>query len=155
VLSVARHADPDPTGWRDRARDPAVRADQAALVELIRTVPVADQSVPLLLALDRRLPSDSPERLPFLRRIHLAHPADVWVNLRLGEVVERKSPSEAVRYYQAVVAIRPRTAIGYSHLGWALSGVGRREEALEQYRQAAALNAADASAHHIIAAALS
>ena len=43
VLSVARRADPDPTGWRDRARDPAVRADQAALAELVRAIPVADE----------------------------------------------------------------------------------------------------------------
>src|SRR5262249_12018306 len=84
VMSVARRAAPDPTGWRDRARDPAVRFDQAALVKVVRTAPVADPCVSLFLALDRQLKSDSPERLPFLRRVHLAHPEDFWVNLRLG-----------------------------------------------------------------------
>ena len=47
--------DPDPTGWRARARDPEVLKDPAALDEVIRTAPVADESVQLLLALERRL----------------------------------------------------------------------------------------------------
>jgi serine/threonine-protein kinase len=155
VMSVARRADPDPTGWRDRARDPAVRADQSALVELIKTAPVADQSVSLLLALDRQLRSDSPERLPFLWRVHQAHPEDFWVNLRLGQVVQGKSPAEAARYYQAAVAIRPRTATGYSHLGGALFNAGRAEEAVEQYRRAADIDPASPFTHVMIALVLS
>jgi eukaryotic-like serine/threonine-protein kinase len=154
AMRVARLADPDPTGWRDRARDPAVRADPAALVELIRTAPVAGQSVPLLLALDRQLPYDSMERLPFLRRVHQAHPGDFWANLRLGVVVQQKSPAEAVRYYQAAVALRPRTAVGYSHLGWVLLLAGRREEAVEHYRQAVDLDPTAVSSHHYLAGVL-
>src|SRR5262249_19433724 len=127
ALAVARHADQDPTGWRDRARDPAVLLDQAALVEVIRTAPVADQPVPLLLALARRLPYDSPERLPFLRRVQQAHPGDFWANLRLAEVVERESPEEALRYCQAAVALRPGTAAAHSRLGLVLLGAGRVE----------------------------
>jgi hypothetical protein len=61
VLDVARRADPDPTGWRDRARDPNLWADQAALAEVIRTAPVAEQSVPLLLALSFQLKLDNKE----------------------------------------------------------------------------------------------
>src|SRR5262245_36310252 len=69
VLIVARFADPNPTGWRARARDPAVRENPTALAEVIDTAPVADQPPQLLLALDKHLKPDSPERLPFLRRV--------------------------------------------------------------------------------------
>ncbi len=138
VLSVARRADPDPTGWRDRARDPNLRTDQAALAEVIRTAPVADESVPLLLALSVQSRPDSEERLPFLKRIQQAHPGDFWANIALGERLEgrEKQPAEAIRYYQAAVAIRPRTAFGHFKLGMALSSVGRLEEAAGQFRQA-------------------
>src|SRR5262249_33084526 len=51
LLAVARIADPDPQGWRDRVRDPASWEDPAALAKLVRTVPVNEPSVSLLLAL--------------------------------------------------------------------------------------------------------
>jgi eukaryotic-like serine/threonine-protein kinase len=136
VLGVAQRADPDPTGWRARARDPAVRADQAALVEVIKTAPVADQSVPLLLALERQLKSDSKERLPFLKQIQLAHPGDFWANLKLADLLcQGNKPAEAIRYYQAAVAIRPEIALGHHNLGLALLVTGRTEEAVEQFRR--------------------
>ena len=78
---MARLADQDPTGWRNRARDPAIRANQAALVELVKSAPVAEESGPLLVALSRQLKPDDPERLPFLKRIHKAHPRDFRVNV--------------------------------------------------------------------------
>jgi serine/threonine-protein kinase len=155
VLSVARLADPDPTGWRARARDPAVRADQAALVAVIQAAPVADQSVPLLLALDRHLTSGSPERLPFLKKVQKAHPSDFWANLTLGgALVQEHQPGEAIRYYQAAVAIRPRASLGHHELGSALSMTGRTEEAVEQYRRAVGLDPTSVFTHQWLALAL-
>jgi eukaryotic-like serine/threonine-protein kinase len=138
VLDVARRADPDPTGWRDRARDPDLWVDQVALAEVIRTAPVAEQSVPLLQALSVQLKPDNKERLAFLKRIQQAHPGDFWANIALGEMLEgrEKNPAEAIRYYQAAVSLRPRTAFGYLKLGMALSSTSRLEEAAEQFRQA-------------------
>jgi eukaryotic-like serine/threonine-protein kinase len=138
ILEVARRADPDPTGWRDRARDPNLRADQAALVELIRTASVADQSTSLLLARYNQLKHDSKERLPFLKRIQKAHPADFWANIALAErlATSEQNPAEAIRYYQASLSIRPRTAYCHFRLGTALSSAGRLEEAAEQFREA-------------------
>jgi serine/threonine-protein kinase len=138
ILAVARKADPDPTDWRDRARDPPVRINHAALVELIKTAPVADESVPLLLALDRQLYGLSKDRLPFLLRVQQAHPGDFWVNLTLGDVLFQESKAgEAIRYYQAAVGIRPRMAYAYYQLGMALMMSGRLAEAVEHVRQAA------------------
>ena len=51
-------ADPDPTGWRNRARDPVSRGEPGSpLRRSIKTARVADQPVPLLLALDGKLPN--------------------------------------------------------------------------------------------------
>jgi serine/threonine-protein kinase len=138
VLDVARRADPDPTGWRDRARNPDLWTDQAALAEVIRTAPVAEESVPLLLALSFQLKPDNKERLPFMKRIQQAHPGDFWANIAVGEMLEgrAKNPAEAIRYYQAAVAIRPGMALGYLKLGLALSSAGRLEEAAGQFRRA-------------------
>jgi serine/threonine-protein kinase len=138
ALGVARRADPgpEPTGWRARARDPDVLRAPAALAEVIKTAPVADQPPQLLLALARRLKSDSPERLTFLTRIQHAHPGDFWVNLRLADALyEKNQRAEALRYYQAAVAIRPRTALGYQRLGEALLKAVRTEEAVELFRR--------------------
>jgi serine/threonine-protein kinase len=137
VLTVARLADPDPTGWRARARDPAVRENPAALAEVIDTATVADQPPQLLLALGKHLKPDSPERLPFLRRVQRAHPGDFWANLSLGDaLLGRFQLAEAIRYYQAAVAIRPQVELGYRRLGFALGTASRIEEGVESDRRA-------------------
>src|SRR5262249_45618900 len=55
LLEVARQADPDTRGWRDRVRDPVAWANPAVLGKLARTAPVEEQTVQLLVALGRRL----------------------------------------------------------------------------------------------------
>jgi serine/threonine-protein kinase len=138
ALDVARRADPDPTGWRDRARDPAVRSDQAALSELIRTSSAPEEPVSLLLALETHLSRDSKERLPFLRRVQQAHPGDFWASITLGNLLLswEKRPAEAARYYQAAVSLRPRALLGRFQLGLALEWSGSLEEAAGQFRRA-------------------
>jgi serine/threonine-protein kinase len=133
VLDVARRADPDPAGWRDRARDPAVRVDKTTLVAVIRAAPVAEQPVTLLLALETSLDFRSRERAPFLKKVQQAHPGDFWANLALADALRLENqPGEAVRYCQAAVAIRPQTAFGHHMLAVTLSAAGRKEEADEQ-----------------------
>lgn len=140
VLAVARRSDPDPTGWRDRCRDPVVRSDEAALVDVIKTIPVVEPFVPLYLAISMQLGRLSKERLPFLKRVQEAHPGDFWVNLALADVVGRENGLEAIRYYQAAVSIRPRLALGHDNLGRALLRAGRPEEAVVSLRQAVDLD---------------
>ena len=136
LLKVARGAadpGPNPTGWRARARDPAVRADQAALLEVAKDAPVADQPPQLLLALARGLKFDSPEKLSFLQRIQRAHAGDFWANLKLADELSRiGQKEEAIRYYQAAVASNPRVSLGYHNLALALLLTKRTEEAVAQ-----------------------
>jgi serine/threonine-protein kinase len=71
LLAVAQKADPDPQGWRDRIRDPASWENPVALAELARTVPVSEQSVPLLLALGERLEVAGAEADPLIGVTHI------------------------------------------------------------------------------------
>jgi eukaryotic-like serine/threonine-protein kinase len=148
VLAVARKADPDSTGWRDRARDPVVQADQVALVELIKSAPVTDHAVSLFLALDKQLDPRRRERLPFLTRIQQAHPGDFSVNCMLGAVlIQERKATEAIRYFQAAVSLRPELALGYDRLGGALCQAGRMEDAVVSFRQAADLDPTSGVSH--------
>src|SRR5207302_9913351 len=97
LLAVARKADPDPHGWRDRIRDPASWEDPAALAELARTVPVSSSSVSLLLALAERLGAAGGDAPAFLKRLQPGHPADFWVNLILGAALPAACPGDACR----------------------------------------------------------
>jgi serine/threonine-protein kinase len=105
LLAVARTADPDPKGWRDRIRDPASCEDRAALEELARTLPVSAQPVPLLLALGERLGAAGGDAPAFLKRVQSEYPADFWANLILGDALVKAAPVEAavttVRHWPA------------------------------------------------------
>jgi serine/threonine-protein kinase len=163
ILEVARRSDPDsdpdPTSWRNKARDPAVRADRIALARLIETAPVAEQPVPLLVALAAApLPLTSGQRVSFLQRVQQSHPDDFWANLTLGYVLMlQNEPAEAIRYYQAAAAIRPLVAIGHYSIGMALLRLprhdqsGRFAEAALHFRRAAEIDPGFALAHDHLA----
>jgi serine/threonine-protein kinase len=136
LLAVARQADPDPEGWRDRIRDPASWEDPAALAALARTVPVRKQSVPLLMGLGERLGAAGGDLPAFLKRVHREHPADFWANLILGDALLKTAPRQAEGFYRAALASRPGAAVGYTALGDALYGQALREEASGFYRWA-------------------
>ena len=147
ILKVARLSDHDPTGWREKARDPAVRANRLALVKLLETIPVAEQSTSLLLALIAAdLPLINLDRLSFLRRVHHSHSSDYWVNLALGvALMTQQKSAEAARYFQAATAISPDIALGHNNLGMAMRYLPAEitwdplAESIEQLRQATAI----------------
>jgi serine/threonine-protein kinase len=147
LLEVARQADPDPEGWRDRIQDPKAWDTPVALAELARTVPVARRSVSLLLALGERLTAARHDATALLKRVQKEHPDDFWANLILGNALLRFSPREAEGYYRAALAIRPHAAVGYCAVGDALRLQKELPEATEYYRKALHLDGGYARAH--------
>lgn len=121
LLEVARRADPDP--WRDRVRDPAVWRDGKALAELARTSPLAEQPVPLLLALGERLSATGEDGVGFLRRVQEQYPEDFWATFALALAVhgaEKRSggdPSLALAHYRKALKIRPQAVAVLNDLG--------------------------------------
>ncbi|HEV3023205.1 MAG TPA: protein kinase, partial [Pirellulales bacterium] len=149
VLEVARQADRDATGWRTRARDPEIRKDDTALADLIATATITGQSVPLLLSLAAHQKASGADPIPFLTRVQQAHPGDFWANLSLAEALKEKNNlSEAIRFYQAAVALRPDAAVIYDNLGLALALLGRMDEADKQFRKASSIDPTAAPIHN-------
>ena len=136
LLAVARLADPDPQGWRDRIRDPATWEDPAALNDLTRNVPLKQQPVSLLLALAERLRAAGGDMPAFLKRVQNEYPADFFVNLILGDALLGPAPVEAGGYYRAALASRPEAAVVYTSMGDVFRGQRMRQEAIEYYRRA-------------------
>jgi tetratricopeptide (TPR) repeat protein/tRNA A-37 threonylcarbamoyl transferase component Bud32 len=151
LLEVARRADPDP--WRDRARDPVIQEDRKALARLMVEKAIAKQSPQLLIALAALLPAADAERLR--RRTQEWHPGDFWINFLVGDALaEGKKPGEAVGYYRAALALRPKTFAVHINLGMALYTRGQLEEAIVSFRQAIALDPRSGMAHNNLTMAL-
>src|SRR6185369_16035343 len=103
-------ADPDAPEWLQRLRDPATWHDGSALAELAASAPES-RTVTLLVGLAERLHGAGQDCVAFLERVLKAHPGDFWANFALADAVGDKSPADAIRYYQAAVALRPEVAV--------------------------------------------
>jgi serine/threonine-protein kinase len=147
LLDVAGRADADQAGAGTGLRDPAAWADRAALTELGAKARSANASVPLLLAIGERLRDAGGDASTLLTDVQQQHPGDFWANFALGEVLSRTSPAEAVRYFQAAVAVRPTAAVTHHNLGQALAAAGRADDAIPCFRQAVRLDATFAHAY--------
>lgn len=147
LLRVARNADRDSTGWRDRVRDPLTWNDKAALIELAGAIPDEEQSLSLLLALGERLTVKGADAAPFLKRVQQRHPSDFWANFSLGLAIRESNLADATRYFQAAVALRPQASIPHANLGTSLARGGKVDEAIDQYRQAIRLDPTLSLAH--------
>jgi tetratricopeptide (TPR) repeat protein len=132
VLRVARGA--DPADWRDRVRDPAAWGDGAALAELARKAPVAEQPPPLLLALGERLQLAGGDGIGLLRRVQEQYPDDFWTNFTLARVwysAWREGKADWITvapYYEKALGIRQKAIAVYNNLGLVLVDVGWLED---------------------------
>ena len=140
-MEVARLADGNLTGWRDRARDPAIWNDEAALFKVIETAPPPEQSTALLLEIGRNSVAPEKLRITFLKRVRERNPRDFWINAELGHMlIAAGRPEEAVGYSEAALAIRPEVPVVHNNLGSALIRANRSDEAIGHFRQAIALD---------------
>jgi serine/threonine-protein kinase len=91
------------------------------------------------------------------RQALLLHPGDFWLNHELGQLLRFQSPPDvpgAVRYLTAAVALRPSSSGAHFSLGKALAGDNKLAEAIEEFRQASALDQQFAMARHNLGVAL-
>ena len=148
AAEVARLADDEATAWHNQARDPATWRSKAKVDEALANAPVADESVPFLLALATRAAATGADPISFLKRVQGMHPGDFWVNLALGDALRGKNaPAEAIRYYQAALAVRPGTGVVHYRLAVALWDLHRFEEAADQSRRAIASDPTASAGH--------
>ena len=98
-----------------------------------------------------------PQAAELLRRAQRHYPADFWVNLYLGAVLQKVTPpegEEAVRFLTAAVALRPESTGVHLNLGVALQDKGQSDEAIAYYNKAIELDPKLALAHNNLGNAL-
>ena len=125
--------------WRKRAQQALKTSDWKALERIVEEALAARQPPSALLRLAREIPWDSPIRLKLFRRIRQAYPGDFWANHELACYLHySQSPylEEALRYYTAALALRPRNPGTCVNLGNALRNSGDLDGAIAAYREA-------------------
>ena len=137
IFEVARLADPDPAGWRDRVRTPDLSRDE--LAGLAEEAVVKDHSVQLLMALGQRVAAAGVDPVAFLERVQEQYPGDFWTCYSLANALWDRQPSESIRYYQAALASQPDNAVAHHSVGRALANVERTAEAIDHFREAVRL----------------
>jgi superkiller protein 3 len=158
LLALLRQADKDE--WRNQFRDAYQRLDKRALQNLARGPSVLKQPPATIVLLATVLEWRVGERrlaLEVLRSAQQEHPNDFWINHTLGMLCmqpRRAHPAEAVRYFQAALAVRPTSPGAHVNLGIALFDKGDQGGAIAAYRKAIDLAPRYAHAHNNLGIAL-
>ena len=158
LLAIARVADPDEL--RCRVRDAMERRDRRRLLELAEDPEIDKRPAATVTLLAGGLTAvreiDAAARL--LRRAQNHHRDDFRINFLLANLHQyHQNPprsGDAVRYYQAALALRPKSPGLVNNLAEALVGNGQLDEAIERFRESAAMNPGWVPVHSNLAAAL-
>jgi serine/threonine-protein kinase len=89
-----------------------------------------------------------------LLRLQQEHPDDFWVNFELGNALGANDQAEAIRYYQAALAVRRSSVVVHRNLGAILVHDGRPGEAVGYFRRAIHLAPPSAQARNNLGSAL-
>jgi tetratricopeptide (TPR) repeat protein len=140
LVEVARLADPDP--WRNRFREALLRRDRPALEKLADAVSMheAPPATALLLGLALKDLGALDKTMTVLREGHRQHPEDFWLNNTLGwlsrDLLQPPRYEDALRYFMAAVALRPRSWHTHWDLAVTLQDKGALEQAIAEYSKA-------------------
>jgi tetratricopeptide (TPR) repeat protein/serine/threonine protein kinase len=157
LLAIARAADPDPS--RDDIRAGMARNESKSLEKLTAPDQVGELPAPTLVLMARvawfSAGAKWAERVvALLRNAQRQHPDDFWINHDLAFALANSKPAqrdEAVRFYTAALALRPRSPGAYLNFARALKARGRMDEAIAALRRAIDLKPDYAHAHNNLA----
>ena len=143
LVEIARAADPDE--WRTRFRDALLRGDRQGLERLAESVPIKQLSPGTLYLLGKALleigAMDSGMNL--LQNAQQQYPGDLWLNDILAAAslwgFRPWRLDDALRYYTAVLAIRPDNYRCHDMVGLILRQKKSLSAALVAYSRAIAL----------------
>jgi eukaryotic-like serine/threonine-protein kinase len=140
LVEIAKIADPDP--WRNRLRDAMVKDDLPAFQRLAAEADpeqLPPETVMRLAYVMNDVAGDHSAGVTLLRPVQRRRPDDFWVNWDLANYLRWSSPprlDEALRYYTAAVALRPKSGVARFNLALALSDKGDFEAAIAAAREA-------------------
>ena len=158
LWAVIQNADTDP--WRQNVRaafaleDDALRL--AELVKLIETVDIPGQPVRFLNQVGAelvRVKGVGPATA-FMKNVWQKFPGDVATNSSLAICLLRDNPAneeKSLRYYTAMIALRPESASLRNMRGIILNGCSEIEDAIVEYREALRLQPSFTTAHNNLA----
>jgi tetratricopeptide (TPR) repeat protein/predicted Ser/Thr protein kinase len=158
LLAVADAADDN--SWRRALREAGLRVNRERLKELAVDPRALKEPPPVQAMLGQflqgiGLPEDA---IVFLRRAQQRHPDDFWLNHDLGYALMEKMhpprPAEALSYFRAALALRPRSAGVHYNIGNALLAQGDAAGAAVCFRRAIELEPNYAAAHSNLGGAL-
>jgi eukaryotic-like serine/threonine-protein kinase len=136
LLAIVRRVDADP--WRNRFRDAMVRGSRQLLEELAGQAEAARQSPATLCLLGMTLlrVKAHARATALIESAQRRYPGDFWINHSLGAclMMQRDRQRDAAGYFQAALALRPRSRAVRTSLGQALAVQGRLTEAEQIFR---------------------
>jgi tetratricopeptide (TPR) repeat protein len=138
-------------------RDALESEDHQALNKLAAAARISDLPVQTASLLGGVLDSEDAQYL--LRRVQREHPDDFWINFQLAWTLQHTTPphldfAEAIRFYTAALAVRPRNAPTHYFLAEVLRHIGKRDEAIAAHQKAIELNPDFVLAHAALGSAL-
>ncbi|MGH7139877.1 MAG: tetratricopeptide repeat protein, partial [Pirellulales bacterium] len=145
LLEIARQSDPD--DWRNRCRDALLKGDRPALEKLADAVPMRQTPPESLCLLGDTLAEMGgvDKAMTLLERAQHEYPGDLWLNDALAALswnyCHPPRWDDALRYYTAVLALRPDFAPIHLVVGDAFKAKGATDAALLEYSKAIELDA--------------
>jgi serine/threonine-protein kinase len=151
LLEIASAADPVRDEWRTAFRERmALKLDRNEMEKLAAAAPVVKLRAPTLIMLGSSLGHVGAldAALSILAAGQRRFPADFWLNSWLAETLSRMSRwDEAIGFYRAALALRPRSPGAHLNVGVALSKMGKVNEAIPYLLMALELKPDYAGAH--------
>jgi eukaryotic-like serine/threonine-protein kinase len=149
----------DRNEWRLALRA-ALWSHDAAAIRRMSAVPLPEglpSSTLILFAEALKGAGDSTRAIEVLRQGLERSPDDFWLHFALASYLSRQGPEgqqEAIRYYTAARALRPRSAAVHVNLGATLKAQKKLPEAIAAYREAIRLQPDLVQAHYNLGRAL-